>query len=295
MQLYGIEAVGRKCSVMQSRSGAKAWEKAQILEFNPDNGQHKLRYSSSKAEEWLCLGDIKFKWSQLLPPTAPANPSYRAEFAREAGVGRRLRVYWPAMQRWYQGTVRSHDAKTDRHVVLYKDGDTQSLQLKHEPVIWSDDEAVPAAANGISSGADQQQQQQHPGQLLPPLAIGARHSGSTAVTPRAAGASATPRANASSAAAGSASTSGRPAAAAAGANAGAKRGVSPRAPMSPRSAAAAAAAAVALSFAGTSSKAKLNRMGSRSGGAGGARPGVRQPAAAGAGAAGAAKHAAYAK
>jgi hypothetical protein len=292
MQLYGIEAVGRKCSVMQSRSGAKAWEKAQILEFNPDNGQHKLRYSSSKAEEWLCLGDIKFKWSQLLPPTAPVNPSYRAEFAREAGVGRRLRVYWPAMQRWYQGTVRSYDAKTDRHVVLYKDGDTQSLQLKHEPVIWSDDEAVPAAANGISSGADQQQQQQHPGQLLPPLAIGARHSGSTAVTPRA-GASATPRASAT-AAAGSASTAGRPAAAARGST-GAKRGVSPRAPMSPRSAAAAAAAAVALSFAGTSSKAKLNRMGSRGGGAGASRPGVRQPAAAAAGAAGAAKHAAYAK
>ncbi|WIA36524.1 hypothetical protein OEZ86_007818 [Tetradesmus obliquus] len=83
LQLYAIEAVGRKCSVMQSRSGVKAWEKAQILEYNHESGQHKLRYNSSKAEEWLCLGDIKFKWSQLLPPTAPANPSYRPEFARE--------------------------------------------------------------------------------------------------------------------------------------------------------------------------------------------------------------------
>jgi hypothetical protein len=272
LQLYGIEAVGRKCSVMQSRSGAKAWEKAQILEFKPDNGQHKLRYSSSKAEEWLCLGDIKFKWSQLLPPSAPANPSYRPEFAREAGVGRRLRVYWPAMQRWYQGTVRAYDPKTDRHIVLYKDGDTQSLQLKHEPVIWSDDEAVPAAANGSSSGNDQQQQQQQQhqgGQLLAPLAIGTRHSGSTANTPRA-GSAATPRAGGT--ATGSACTAGRPAAAAAGgAAAGSKRGASPRAPMSPRSAAAAAAAAVALSFAGTSSKAKLDRSSSRGGAAGAGR------------------------
>ncbi|WIA16327.1 hypothetical protein OEZ85_013026 [Tetradesmus obliquus] len=303
LQLYAIEAVGRKCSVMQSRSGVKAWEKAQILEYNPESGQHKLRYNSSKAEEWLCLGDIKFKWSQLLPPTAPANPSYRPEFAREGGVGRRLRVYWPAMQRWYQGTVRSYDPKTDRHVVLYKDGDTQSLQLKHEPVIWSDDDAIPAAAaNGSSNGTDQQQQQQQQqqqpplGQHLAPLAINTRHSSSTANTPRA-GAAATPRG--APGAAGSTFTTGRPGVASSTAGA-AKRGVSPRAPMSPRSAAAAAAAAVALSFAGTSSKAKLNRTGSRGGAAGAGRGGGRHAAAAGAGAAGtqllrpgAAKHAAF--
>ncbi len=40
--------------------------------------------------------------------------------------------------RWYTGVVKAYDAKTDKHSIQYKDGDTQELVLRHEPVLWAD-------------------------------------------------------------------------------------------------------------------------------------------------------------
>lgn len=272
VQLYGAEAVGRKCSVMQSRSGAKAWEKAQVLEYNVELSQHKLRYNSTKSEEWVFLADLKFKWSHVLPPTALANPTYKPEYAGEAGVGKRVRVYWPAMQRWYQGTVKAYDAKSDKHTVLYKDGDSQHLVLKHEPVIWCDDEP---AANGTSSGTEQPQQgqRQHPGQQQP-TASTPRHSNSTVTTPRG---GATPRGGVAAGTA-AAFAAGRP-----GVGGHPARALSPRSPVSPRSTSVTAAAALAASFAGTVSR--LAKAGVKSGaaGTGAARAATSAKAAAGAG------------
>jgi hypothetical protein len=93
-----------------------------------------------KVEEWLNLADIKFKWSQGATPEAAPNPTFKPELCGEAAVGKRLRVYWPAMQKWYCGTVRAYEPVSGLHTVYYKDGDQQSLMLKHEPIIWADDE-----------------------------------------------------------------------------------------------------------------------------------------------------------
>jgi hypothetical protein len=139
-QLYGVEVVGRKCSVLHNRHGKQGFEKAHILDFDPQSGQHKLRHHVDKVEEWLNLADIKFKWSQGAAPEAAPNPTFKPELCGEAAVGKRLRVYWPAMQKWYCGTVRAYEPVSGLHTVYYKDGDQQSLMLKHEPVIWADDE-----------------------------------------------------------------------------------------------------------------------------------------------------------
>lgn len=144
-QLYGPEVVGRKCSVLHNRHGKQGFEKATILDFDPRTGQHKLRHSVDRVEEWLSLAEIKFKWVQTAPPEAAPNPMFKPELGGEAAVGKRLRVYWPAMQKWYCGTVRGYDPVTGMHTIFYKDGDQQSLMLRHEPVIWADDEVAMAA------------------------------------------------------------------------------------------------------------------------------------------------------
>jgi hypothetical protein len=99
-----------------------------------------VRHHVDKVEEWLSLADVKFKWSQVSAPEAAPNPTFKPEFCGEGAVGKRLRVYWPAMQKWYCGTVRAYDPVSGLHTVYYKDGDQQTLMLKHEPVIWADDE-----------------------------------------------------------------------------------------------------------------------------------------------------------
>lgn len=149
-QLYGVEVVGRKCSVLHNRHGKQGFEKAHILDFDPRSGQHKLRHHVDRVEEWLSLADIKFKWTQGATPEAAPNPTFKPELCGEAAVGKRLRVYWPAMQKWYCGTVRAYDPVSGLHTVYYKDGDQQALMLKHEPVIWADDElAMQDGANPL--------------------------------------------------------------------------------------------------------------------------------------------------
>eukprot|EP00775_Hariotina_reticulata_P003944 gene3944-4198_t len=167
-QLYAAEVVGRKVAVLHIRNGMKAWDKATITEFSAAAGQHKIKYSNNKQEDWHNLCDLKFKWTQVLPPTAPANPTHKPELSREAAVGKRLRVYWPAMQKWYYGIVKSYDPHSDRHTISYRDGDTQAVVLRHEPIVWSDDDP---AVNGTSSG-----------DLLP--AASPRHSNSAGSTPK---------------------------------------------------------------------------------------------------------------
>jgi hypothetical protein len=118
-RLYGSEVVGRKCCV-QLRGGARTFDKAVIVDFNDASGQHRVRHAATKAEEWVSLGDIKFYWREAAPPEAPPNPSFKPECSSEACVGRRLRVYWPAMQKWYCGSVKAYDPLTGQHTVFYK-------------------------------------------------------------------------------------------------------------------------------------------------------------------------------
>jgi hypothetical protein len=139
--LYASEIVGRRCAILRCSRGSRAswWEKAKVVEWDGARQQHKLLYiTDGRSEEWLSLGDVKFKWEGLAAPGAAPNPTHRPEMEREAALGRRLRLYWPAMQKWYIGQVKEYDAKTDKHVIWYRDGDAQTLCLRHEPVVWID-------------------------------------------------------------------------------------------------------------------------------------------------------------
>ncbi|KAL0662256.1 hypothetical protein Bca4012_099093 [Brassica carinata] len=46
-------------------------------------------------------------------------------------VGSRIRVWWPLDKRYYRGEVTSYDPSRKRHMVVYEDGDQETLDLKN--------------------------------------------------------------------------------------------------------------------------------------------------------------------
>ena len=49
-----------------------------------------------------------------------------------------VKVFWPAMGRWYIGKVSTFDAKSGKHTVQFKDGDKREYIMRHEAVVWLD-------------------------------------------------------------------------------------------------------------------------------------------------------------
>lgn len=49
-----------------------------------------------------------------------------------------VKVFWPGMGKWYAGKVAAYDGRSNKHTILYKDGDVQKLMLRHEAVVWPD-------------------------------------------------------------------------------------------------------------------------------------------------------------
>ena len=126
---YGFDAVGR---AVRDVSQPPKWE-ARVLDYDLSTGLHCLAYTSSAAMAaasaadadapqqggWVVLTSLRFLF---VTPAVEPNPSFAASPKGPAAVGQRLRVYWPAMGKWYAGQVRSFDPATDKHVVVYKVG-----------------------------------------------------------------------------------------------------------------------------------------------------------------------------
>eukprot|EP00959_Pyramimonas_sp_CCMP1952_P422964 8860090-Pyramimonas_sp.AAC.2 len=82
----------------------------------------------------------------------------------EIRIGRRLRVFWPLEDDWFEGVVDRQgegDDEKGKWYVVYNDGDEEVLDLSAEKIEWLDDDAQdsegsdgdpPARANGQKSG-----------------------------------------------------------------------------------------------------------------------------------------------
>ncbi|XP_044967069.1 ABC transporter F family member 4-like [Hordeum vulgare subsp. vulgare] len=55
-------------------------------------------------------------------------------------VGSRIKVWWPDDKKFYEGAVKSFDASSKKHKVVYDDGDVERLQLKNERWEFIDEE-----------------------------------------------------------------------------------------------------------------------------------------------------------
>uniref|UniRef100_A0A0D3H6Q7 DNA mismatch repair protein n=1 Tax=Oryza barthii TaxID=65489 RepID=A0A0D3H6Q7_9ORYZ len=67
------------------------------------------------------------------PPPNPPSPPQEEETA----VGRRLRVYWPLDDAWYEGRVEGYDVGSRRHRVRYDDGEEEVVDLASERYEWA--------------------------------------------------------------------------------------------------------------------------------------------------------------
>eukprot|EP00955_Chlamydomonas_euryale_P029046 306366-Chlamydomonas_euryale.AAC.5 len=159
-RLYGPELLGQSVSVYQPR--AKAWTICTVREYNESSGQHTLVAADGKTSSLALAPGVRFKWTAGSPPRAAFNITYspaNSPSGRSA-IGRRLRVFWPRMGRYYQGTVSAYSASDNKHRVDYpNDGDWHWVDLRYESVQWLDSgassdgspKAVDALAHSNSS------------------------------------------------------------------------------------------------------------------------------------------------
>ncbi|XP_047048385.1 DNA mismatch repair protein MSH6 [Lolium rigidum] len=78
------------------------------------------------------------------PPPKAKKPDAPAAPAAEA-VGRRLRVYWPLDEAWYEGRVEAYDGAARRHRVAYDDGEEEEVDLGNEKFQWAPPPPSPPA------------------------------------------------------------------------------------------------------------------------------------------------------
>ncbi|GLJ19028.1 hypothetical protein SUGI_0341380 [Cryptomeria japonica] len=74
----------------------------------------------------------------LIPNSSDSRP--------DALIGKKLKVYWPMDDAWYEGCLKSYDQASGRHVVLYDDGEEEHVVLAEEKVEWleNDSKITPA-------------------------------------------------------------------------------------------------------------------------------------------------------
>jgi len=74
--------------------------------------------------------------SLLVIGASVSPPSASSSLYGQEVVGRRVKVYWPLDKAWYEGSVKSFDKSTSKHVVRYLDDEEESLILAQEKIEW---------------------------------------------------------------------------------------------------------------------------------------------------------------
>jgi hypothetical protein len=57
-------------------------------------------------------------------------------------VGKRVEVFWPDDVEWYGGKVIGFDNSSDKHCILYDDGEEEELHLPNEQVRHRIDDVI---------------------------------------------------------------------------------------------------------------------------------------------------------
>jgi DNA mismatch repair protein MSH6 len=69
------------------------------------------------------------------PTTTPPPPSS----SHSHFIGKRIKVYWPLDDAWYEGVVKSFDAVTNKHRIRYDDDEEESIDISKEKIEWLQD------------------------------------------------------------------------------------------------------------------------------------------------------------
>ena len=137
--IAGPEVIGREISVFQGSVKNPEWWDGRVVEFKPEAAQHLVRYHREhRSEQWLHLNGQPFQWKGSPPPTAAPNPSVKGIRLNDSLLGRKVKVFWPAMSKWYLGCIKEYNPHASRHTIKYKDGEIKTHALRNEAVWWLD-------------------------------------------------------------------------------------------------------------------------------------------------------------
>ena len=137
--IAGPEVIGREISVFQGSVKNPEWWDGRVVEFNSEAAQHLVRYHREhRSEQWLHLDGQPFQWKGSPPPTAAPNPSVKGIRLNDSLLGRKVKVFWPAMSKWYLGCIKEYDPHASKHTIKYKDGEIKIHALRNEAVWWLD-------------------------------------------------------------------------------------------------------------------------------------------------------------
>ena len=150
--IAGDEVVGREISVFQGSVKNPEWWDGKIVEFKPESAEHLIRYHREhRSEQWLQLSGQPFQWKGSPASSAASNPTVIGIKLNDSILGRRVKVFWPTMCKWYLGCIKEYDPKAGRHTIKYKDGEVKDHALRNEAVWWLDSLDLKAAPSSPRS------------------------------------------------------------------------------------------------------------------------------------------------
>ncbi|KAL3721148.1 hypothetical protein ACJRO7_005898 [Eucalyptus globulus] len=78
------------------------------------------------------LGDKRMKLPTKKGNNTSKGTSKDSEVLADGSIGRRIKVWWPLDEMFYDGLIQSYDPLMKKHKVLYDDGDKETLNLEKE-------------------------------------------------------------------------------------------------------------------------------------------------------------------
>lgn len=163
--IFGPEVVGRKIAVYWRKPGE--WFKGKIHGYATKTRRHHVKYDDGDQAD-LDLERERFQFLTNPRPGSAPNRTYHGSPKGKDAVGRKVKVYWPAMGRWYVGKVKGYDTASGKHLIAYQDGEQHEVLLRNEAVRYPGLEGgKPTAAKGQKP---QQRQQQPKGKRRKPAA-----------------------------------------------------------------------------------------------------------------------------
>lgn len=158
--IFGPEVVGRKVAVLWRKPGA--WYEGKIHAYFEKTKKHLVKYDDGDEAE-VNLARERFQFLTNPKPGSAPNSTYHGSPKGKEAVGKKVKVYWPAMGRWYVGRIKDYEKASGKHLIAYQDGEQHLVHLRNEAVRYPHIEEQQKAKQKARKNKHSQQKQQQQG------------------------------------------------------------------------------------------------------------------------------------
>ncbi|GJY12685.1 phospholipase-like protein [Tanacetum coccineum] len=113
---------------------AKKVLKSYADQLNPDNPEPDMTVNPESEKKTLAIVETPSK--SVTTVNGKRKRQIQSVEHGEDLVGRRIKVWWPKDNTYYEGTVKSFDTCKKKHKVWYDDGDKESIDLNKQNPEW---------------------------------------------------------------------------------------------------------------------------------------------------------------